>query len=142
MESQNTEPLEEIEEVVEEVVEEVQEVEDNSIQAPKKARTQKQIDAFQKVIEKRNENRKMRAEQKLIIKEQDKVILENKIIQKAVSIKKKQIKKELVLDDISDDDEPIEEIKQKIVKSKKKVVPPLPPLPQTPVIPQIQYSFV
>ena len=138
MESQNTEPLEEIEEVVEEV----QEVEDNSIQAPKKARTQKQIDAFQKVIEKRNENRKMRAEQKLIIKEQDKVILENKIIQKAVSIKKKQIKKELVLDDISDDDEPIEEIKQKIFKSKKKILAPLPPIPQTPVIPQIQYSFV
>ena len=137
MESQNTEPL--VEEVEEEVEEEVAEVEDNSIQATKKPRTQKQIDAFQKVIEKRNENRKMRAEQKQILKEEEKVILENKIIKKAVSIKKKQIKKELVLDDISDDDEPIEEIKQKIVKSKKRV---LPPLPQTPVIPQIQYSFV
>ena len=38
--------------------------------------------------------------------------LENKIVKKAISIKKRQIKKEAVLDEISDDDTPIQKIKQ------------------------------
>ena len=45
----------------------------------------------------------------------EKVKLEEKIVKKAVAIKKKQIKKQIALDDISDDDTPLEEIK-KIVK--------------------------
>lgn len=43
--------------------------------------------------------------------------LESKIVKKAISIKKKQIKKEAILDEISDDDTPIEEIKE-IVKTR------------------------
>ena len=38
--------------------------------------------------------------------------LEAKIVKKAISIKKKQIKKEAALDEISDDDTPIQKIKQ------------------------------
>ena len=38
--------------------------------------------------------------------------LEAKIFKKAISIKKKQIKKEAALDEISDDDTPIQKIKQ------------------------------
>ena len=45
----------------------------------------------------------------------EKVKLEEKIVKKAVAIKKKQIKKQIALDDISDDDTSLEEIK-KIVK--------------------------
>ena len=38
--------------------------------------------------------------------------LEDKIVKKAISIKKKQIKKEAVLDEISDDETPIQKIKE------------------------------
>ena len=38
--------------------------------------------------------------------------LEAKIVKKAISIKKKQIKKEAALDEISDDETPIQKIKQ------------------------------
>lgn len=48
--------------------------------------------------------------------------LEEKVVSKAISIKKKQLKQEIALDDISDDDTPIEEIKQKVV-AKKQTVP-------------------
>ena len=137
MENKNIEPLEETEAI--EKIEET-DIDDKEIQARKKPRTEKQIEAFKKVLEKRNENRKARAEEREKIAEEEKVVLEEKIMKKAVSIKKKQIKKQIVLDDISDDDEPMEEIKQKIVKSKKIVplplaTPPTPsPQPQRPII--------
>lgn len=119
---------------------EVEEVEDiQEIQAPKKPRTEKQIEAFKKVIEKRNENRKIRAEEKEKVAEQEKIVLEEKIIKKAVSIKKKQIKKQIVLDDITDDDEPIEDIKHKIIKSKKIVPVPAPIPPPQPQKPKIYF---
>ena len=38
--------------------------------------------------------------------------LEDKIVKKAISIKKKQIKKEAILDEISDDETPIQKIKE------------------------------
>jgi hypothetical protein len=131
METQNIEPLEE--------KNDVEEVEEEEVQAPKKPRTEKQIEAFKKVIEKRNENRKIRAEEKQNVAEQEKVVLEEKILKKAVSIKKKKIKQELILDAISDDDEPIEQIKQKIVKSKKPIMQPLPIEPEKPKRPTIYF---
>ncbi len=78
--------------------------------------------------------------------EQEKKELEEKILSKAISIKKKQLKKS-VLDEISDDDTPIEEIKA-IVKTKKSKpipIPKPPPAPpqqiiQTPLKPK--YVFV
>ena len=84
-------------------------MEDNEESKPlakvKKPRSEKQIEAFKKAQAKRDENR---AKQK----EDSKKVLEEKILQKAVSIKKKQIKQMKVLDNVSDDDTPIEEIKQ------------------------------
>jgi hypothetical protein len=78
--------------------------------------------------------------------EQEKKELEEKILSKAISIKKKQLKKS-VLDEISDDDTPMEEIKA-IVKTKKSKpipIPKPPPAPpqqiiQTPLKPK--YVFV
>lgn len=70
---------------------------------------------------------------------------EDKIVAKALSIKKKQIKKEAVLDEVSDDDSDIEEIKE-IVRKKKSVPINIPkqtpvqvPIPQKPII---KYRFV
>ena len=45
--------------------------------------------------------------------------LEEKVVNKAISIKKKQLKQEIALDEISDDDTPIEEIKQKVIAKKQ-----------------------
>ena len=53
--------------------------------------------------------------------------LENKIVKKAISIKKRQIKKEAALDDISDDETTMEKIKQ-IAKK----IPVQPPIEQKP----------
>ena len=105
-----------------EEVEEPEEVEDDEeIQAKpkvKKPRSEAQINAFKKTLEIRAENRKRRAEEKKIQEAKDKVELEQKIIKKAVSIKKKELKKQIVLDEISDDDENIEVIKNRVMKSK------------------------
>jgi hypothetical protein len=84
----------------------------SDIEKPKKARTQKQIDAFEKVRQKKMENAKKREEDKKKLAEYEKKTLEEKIIKKAVSIKKKQIKKQQILEEISDDDTPIEVIKE------------------------------
>lgn len=77
----------------------------------KKPRSEKQIEAFKKA----RENRMSKIE---INNTEKKRLLEEKILSKALSIKKKQIKKEYVkgydLDSISDDETPIEEIKKHI----------------------------
>jgi len=90
----------------------------------KRPRTEKQIEAFKKAQENRAKNI-------LLKKEQGKKALEEKILQKALSIKKKQINKQYdlaVLDQISDDETPIEEIKQ---KHRDITPPPVRSLPQT-----------
>lgn len=84
----------------------------------KKPRTEKQIEAFKKAQAKRDENR-------AISKENTKKALEEKVIQKAISIKKSQVRKLQVLDQISDDETPIEEIK----KIQRAMTPP--PIRQT-----------
>ena len=61
--------------------------------------------------------------------------LEQKVVRKAISIKKKQIKKEAVLEEISDDETPIQKIKE-IAKKKNH------PAPQPPVNTKPQYIFV
>lgn len=61
-------------------------------------------------------------------KEENKIILEEKIIKKAIAIKKRQINKHYNnIDDVSDDDTPIEEIKQ---KQRAMTPPPVRFLPQ------------
>lgn len=102
----------------------------------KRPRTEKQIEAFKKAQENRAKNI-------LLKKEQGKKALEEKILQKALSIKKKQINKHYdlaVLDQISDDETPIEEIKQKHRAVTPPPVRPLPPTIQTPIQHQNGYG--
>ena len=107
------------------VIEEVQAVEAPPVKI-KKPRSQAQIDAFVKVRAKRDENRVAR----LKTKEDDAVVqkaqIEEKIVKKAVSIRKKQIVREAVLDDISDEDIPVEIVKKLVKKYPKKAVAPVP----------------
>ena len=51
------------------------------------------------------------------MKEEHKKAVEERVIKKALSIKKRQIKEQLALDEISSDDEPIEEIVPKMKKA-------------------------
>jgi len=59
--------------------------------------------------------------------------MEQTIVRKAVAIKKKQIKAQAVLEEISDDETPIEEIRKIIAKPKKPVSQPQQRVPQQPV---------
>ena len=85
----------------------------------KRERTEKQKEQFQKALEVKKLNAERRKEEQRLKEEQEKAELEKKIISKAISLKKKQIKKQQVLDEISDDETPIEKIK----KPKKPPVP-------------------
>jgi hypothetical protein len=60
--------------------------------------------------------------------EERKKAFEEKVVQKAIAVKKKQLK-QAMLDEISDDDTPIEEIKQ-IVKQKKAIPSKPKPVPE------------
>ena len=97
--------------------------------APKKERTPAQVEAWNKALATRQANRESRMTEKKRIAEDlkkkadmAKKAVEDKIVKKAISIKKKQIKKEILLDEVSDDETPVEEIK-KIVKDKRQQPP-------------------
>ena len=112
------------------VIEEVQAVE--AVEAPpvkvKKPRSEKQIAAFLLVRQKRDENRVARLktrEEEAVVKKDE---IEQKIVKKAVSIRKKQIVREAVLDDISDEDIPVEIVKKLVKKYPKKTAAPVAPV--------------
>jgi hypothetical protein len=101
----------------------------------KRERSQKQIETTQKMIEKRNANLLINKEKKALEDAQKKKEIEEKIVKKAVAIKKKEIKQKAILEEISDDDTPIEEIKKiakKIAVKKPEIeLSPPPPKPLT-----------
>ena len=86
----------------------------------RKPKTQKQMDAFQLVVEKRKENVKIRQAEKVKEEEEKKKVVEMKIVKKAISIKKKEIKKQMILDEISDDEEDV--IQKPKIKPKTKQI--------------------
>lgn len=140
---------------------------EDSIQKPKRALTDKQKEALRIGREKgRIKLDELHASQvqhkedlkqaKLSIKEQKiqrelalieeyKQKTETKIVSKALSIKKKEIKKQAVLDEISDDDTPMEEIKKIVKKIPSKPAPiqrqTNAPLPQPQYQPPPRYLF-
>jgi flagellum-specific peptidoglycan hydrolase FlgJ len=98
---------------------------------PKKKLSEKQMESLKKGQQIRDENarkRKEMAEQKAA---EDKKILEQKIVKKAISIKKKEIKRQAALDDVSEDETPIQKIKEiaRKVAEPKEVKPAAPPAP-------------
>lgn len=155
------EPVLAQEPVSQEETESQDEAEFPSIQAPKLDKRAKgaheRTDAQKAATERLLAGRALYMEKKKLEKqlkaEEEKKELEEKVLSKAISIKKKQLKKS-VLDEISDDDTPIEEIKA-IVKTKKAAIatakakpipipkPPPAPAPPTIHIPQKpKYVFV
>jgi wyosine [tRNA(Phe)-imidazoG37] synthetase (radical SAM superfamily) len=106
--------------------------------AKKGNRSEKQIEACKKMMEKRKEKQ---AERKVIKDAEAEVFkkeLEEKIVSKAVSIKKKQIKKKAILEIISDDDEAIESVMAKVRKINTKTATPRETY-SAPTIPTIRF---
>ena len=90
----------------------------------KKERTPAQVKAFETARETRRINAEKRKDERDLLAQQERKLVEEKLVKKAISVKKKQIKQQAVLDEISDDDTDMVEI-QKIVKKlppKKTVV--------------------
>lgn len=94
----------------------------DEITIKKKPRTQAQLDAFNKAKEIRDNNTKKRLEERQQFIDEERKKAEDKIIKKAISLKKKEIKKQAILDEISDDDTPIQKIKEIAKTSIKKDV--------------------
>ena len=84
------------------------------IQKPRKPRSEKQIEQFKKVVETKMNNaseRKKLAEVKAVVDKQE---LEEKLVKKAIAVKKKQIKKQKIIDDISDEEKEDDPVIQKM----------------------------
>ena len=108
--------------------------EDDTIEAPKKVkrivkpRTKKQIESLtkgrQKMAQNQEEKRKIKEQENIIHKQE----LEKKLIDKAIKVKKKQLKKIEIFDDLSDEDttpatiqKPKQE-KPKVIQAPKPIV--------------------
>jgi hypothetical protein len=106
----------------------------DSILRAKKTRTPKQLEAFERAKAIRDANTLKRKEEARLRDAAEKKMIEDKLVKKAISLKKKQIKKQAVLDEISDDDTPIEKIKELVGNPPNKPVP-------TPLVPSSGSAF-
>ena len=89
----------------------------------KTTRTPKQLEAFERAKAIRDANTLKRKEDAARKAEEERKIIEEKLIKKAISLKKKQIKKQAVLDEVSDDETPIEKIKEIAASVKSEPIP-------------------
>jgi hypothetical protein len=86
---------------------------------PKRIMNEAQLEGMKKGREALAQKNAERKAQREAEEAERKRQLEEKVVNKAISIKKKQLKQEIALDEISDDDTPIEEIKQKVIAKKQ-----------------------
>lgn len=98
---------------------------DAAVQAPKKPRTAKQLEAFEKAKAIRDANFLKRKQEAERIAAEEKKKIEEKLVKKAIAVKKKQIKQQKILDEIpSDDDTPVQKSRDIQVKPSPVVPPP------------------
>jgi hypothetical protein len=98
------------------------------------------LEAFKKAQAIRDANTAKRKQEQKEKEDAERKIAEEKIVKKAIAIKKKEIKKQAVLDEISDDDTPIQKIKEIAIGTKVPVKPPLQPkVEPIKVIPKINF---
>lgn len=89
---------------------------------PKRIRSEKQKQAFMKAQQTRLKKAEERKKEKSLKDQEEKEELEKRLIDKAIKVKKKQIQKMKVIEDLSDDDTPIEKLKPIIRKKEVEVV--------------------
>jgi hypothetical protein len=103
---------------------------DGAVQAQKKPRTAKQLEAFEKAKAIRDANYAKRKAEADHNAAQERKALEEKLVKKAIAVKKKQIKQQKLLDEISSDDDT-----KPIQAGKPKVIMPSGTAPTTPSLP-------
>lgn len=124
----------------------------------KRTPTPKQLEVLEKAREKmvtnaREKRIKKQLEDDAIEKEvqrrfnEYKTALEQKVVKKAIAVKKREILKQSALDEIEDEDIPMEKVIETVRKSKKSVVPPTPDglnkkIEEPPLPPPKKYIFV
>ena len=102
----------------------------DSIQAvkPKRKATEAQKEKGRQNLEKgrliKVELDKKKREEAERIALEEKKLKEERLIKKAIAVKKKQLKKQAILDEISDDDTPIQKIKRIVEKQEPVVIEP------------------
>ena len=93
------------------------------VEKPKRERTEKQKEAFKRATEIRREKAKARKESRDLAEDENRKETEQKVIAKAIALKKKQIKRVQMLDEFSEDeDEPPPRVARQ-VKSKPPATP-------------------
>jgi len=142
-EENNNDPIQAVKGDVEEAV-----VQTKKVVKEKKPRTAKQIEAFEKARQTRERNalarRQSRDDEAIAIRKQ----VEDKLVKKAIAVKKKQIKQQAILDEISDDETPLEEVEKiatrsvtrtKLKREVTKDFPAPPPPAEEPVTPKYYF---
>ena len=105
---------EETPEPKEKVIEkEIEEEEPIKLEKPKRPRSQAQIKQFEKVYQRKMEEAGKRKVKRAEGEKEAKELLEKQLIEKAIELKKKQISIMKVIEDLSDDEEPVKEVKIK-----------------------------
>jgi hypothetical protein len=105
---------------------------------PKKERSQKQMEQFQKAVEARKASIAKRAEMRKEAEGKAQKILEEKILKKAIRVKKKQIKQLQMFEPTESEEESEEE---EVVEPKARPKPETKPKP-SPIQTKPKYSFV
>jgi hypothetical protein len=125
----------------------VKEIDPDEPPKAKRVQTAAQKANFEKALEARKQNIALRNQQKADLaaaeelkKEEKQADVERKILKKAICLKKRQVIKEAILDEVSDDDIPIE-IVQKIIK-KQQAKKAVKPAVKTVEPPTPKYTFV
>jgi hypothetical protein len=100
--------------------------------AVKKPRTDKQIAAFQMALDKRKENQASKRQDRADAAEAERKILEEKLIKKAIALKRKQMKARAVIDDLPEEDEPVLKTKVEQKENIRESSPEVPVAKPTP----------
>ena len=79
------------------------------LEKPKRPRSQAQIKQFEKVYQRKMEEAGKRKVKRAEGEKEAKELLEKQLIEKAIKLKKKQISRMKVIEDLSDDEEPVKE---------------------------------
>jgi hypothetical protein len=125
----------------------VEEVDPDVVPKPKRIQSEKQKENFKKALEARKRNLEARQEERRIAEEEKQIQraekkkeVERKVLKKAICIKKKEILSQSALDEISDDEIPIEIVEKIIKRQRAKKVSPAVPKAVVPTPPK--YTFV
>jgi len=104
----------------------IEEVDVNSEPKPKRVMSDRQKEILQKAREKKMENFQKREDERALVAQEKEKEVEKRILKKAVSLKKKEIVQQAILENDLDDDIPQEIVEKIIKKQRAKRATPVP----------------